>query len=158
MTYRLIYWLLHRSCRYYWSDMCSPSISLYLFASTYCVCFFCVCVCAFPLFPFHSDLDRPVVCGSSGLPLFSCSWRYLSQRLAPSSFMFWNYFSWPVNTVPPCRNAPNPTCTHTFAFRDNTIAVCSHLGMPTVDPCARSTIGKAPKSIRSQLLCNWVRY
>lgn len=147
------------SCCCHRSDMWSPGISYFLFASTYCACFSCVFV-LFLSFPFHSDLDRPVFWGSSGLLLFSCSSRYLiSLCCCFHLFISLNHFSWPVNTESAAmREGSNPTCTHTFAFRDNTIAVRTHLGTPTVDPFAHSTIGKAPESIRSQLLCNWVRY
>lgn len=59
--------------------VCSVSVSF--------VClYFYMCVCVFPLSPFHSDLDCPVVWGSSGLLLFSCSLRYLFHCLAPSAF------------------------------------------------------------------------
>lgn len=56
------------------------------------LCWFLLAVCAciyvfvFFLSPFHSDLDCPVVWGSSGLLLFSCSLRYLLHGLSPSAF------------------------------------------------------------------------
>lgn len=62
------------------------------FSSTHFVCCFsCVvcssiCVCVFPLSLFPFDLDCPVVWGSSGLLLFSCSLRYLFHCLAPFAF------------------------------------------------------------------------
>lgn len=36
--------------------------------------------------------------GSSGLLLFSCSWRYLTSPSPPLFLIFLNHFSWPVNT------------------------------------------------------------
>lgn len=68
--------------------MCSPSISHYLFASTYCACFFCVCV--FVLFlSFHLTLTSTVLW--SGAPLaFSYlaapEGTYLTDLLLPPLF------------------------------------------------------------------------
>lgn len=129
---------------------------------------------------FLSVLDRPVVCGSSGLLLFSCFLRYPSHRFTvPSS----NFKPSPLcfhTLVPDLKLAPSgfpkqtqehsaclpfradlPKSLHarpTFAVGDKIITVYMHLGTPTVDPRARSTIGEAQESIRSQLLCNWLRY
>lgn len=139
-----------------------------------------VCVCVFPFPIFHSDLDCPDAWVFSGLLLFSCSLRYLFHCLSPSTFKpsFFPIFTcfWPQTRRPQirkrytrmfvylCRYSKRPahrlmhTCTHGYAFRDNIITGYMHLGTPTVYPCAHSTIWGAQESIRSQLLCNWVRY
>lgn len=76
--------------------LCSPHLSdFFLHTHIMYVCsvlpsfvclYFYMCVCVFPLSPFHSDLDCAVVSGSSGLLPFSCCLRYLFHCLAPFAF------------------------------------------------------------------------
>ena len=116
----------------------------------------CVCVCVFFLSPSHSDLDCPVAWGSSGLLLFSCSLRYLFHTLTPSAFKLSPMCFHFVVLDPKLGDSRFETNTraymfrhslqiahtrtrsraHTYAFRDNIITGCMHLGTPTVDPCA----------------------
>lgn len=104
--------------------------------------FLYVCMCFPSLSPFHSDLDCPVVWGSSGLLLFSCSLRYLLYCRSPLSahhFVFISlsltpnlaaldlkqtYFSF----LPFCADTLVHSCAHTYAFRDNLITVYMYLG------------------------------
>lgn len=153
----------------------APRIFHTFLASTHYICLFCVfffplfsfCMFVCPLSPSHSDLDCPVVWGSSGLLLFSCSLRYLSRFFPPWAFQLVLGFHspWPQspwlqiwNKTCFCRCTQSLPHTPRYAFRDNIITVYIHIGTPTVDPCAQSTMGEAQESIRSQLLCNWVIY
>lgn len=150
-----------------------------LLVSPVCPCLY-IYVSVFFLSSSLSDLDCPVVWGApSGLLLFSCSLRYLFHRLAPSALNLPPLLCLHFIVLDPklgdLRCETNKCtfffsdsveihsdhtcfCPDTYAFRDNIITGYIHLGAPTVDPCARSTIGEAQESIRSQLLCNWVRY
>lgn len=60
-----------------------------LFLFSFLFLYMCVC----PLCPSHSDLHCPVVCGSSGLLLFSCSSRYLFHHLVPRAFQLFSFLS-----------------------------------------------------------------
>lgn len=146
------------------ADMCGPNISdLLVFIQALCMfllsCTFYMWVCAFPLFPFHSDLDCPVPWGSSGLLPFSCFSRYLFLYLSPSTVCLLCHYTWPqIQWILLCSYAQTPTFTHIFASTDNTVTVWIYFYTLTVDPCAHWTIRETQESIRSQLLCNWGRY
>ena len=142
--------------------MCSPNLSAIYTLCMFVLCWFLLscafymCVCVFFLSPSHSDLDCPVAWGSSGLLLFSCSLRYLFHTLTPSAFKLSPMCFHFVVLDPKPGNSRFETNTraymfrhslqiahtrtrsraHTYAFRDNIITGCMHLGTPTVDPCA----------------------
>lgn len=165
----------YNSCqcsRKFWF-LCSLGDLSYIFRlCVSAVCWFLLFVLLIPFPTFRSDLACPDVRLSSGTLLFSCSLRYLLHRLPPFTYMhsFFMHLLW--TRWPQFGNKHTKMCflfllsalpaharlLHTYAFKDNIITGCLHLGTPTVDPRAQSTIRGAQKSIRSQLLCNWVRY
>lgn len=116
----------------------APTVQIFL-ASAHHVCSFsvcfsclvlsiCVCMCFPSLSPFHSDLDCPVVWGSSGLLLFSCSLRYLFHCHSPLSA---HHFVFISMSLTPNLAALDLKQTYFFLFailcRYTCTLMCTHL-------------------------------